>query len=260
MKLRLPLLTAALALVAFSAIASASRATVATTVKIDLAGPAINGFVPLGRATYQETSFGDHRLLLTVSRVHLDAGTVLDVTVDGDSVGSITLKASHGGTLFISESRGDTVPVIDETSAIEVLDAGDVVEWGPPDNPRYSSMYSRMSGVAISGKVPSGRASYRTSDFGFSRKVRVYAQSIKLPEGTTLSLMVNSQDDPLGTCDVNAYRVCAVGYSFQENDTPNKLTVNSELYLVNRGDPADPTDDVTILDTLAYDWIDTSPQ
>jgi hypothetical protein len=69
------------------------------TVKQTLTGPAINGVVPEGLATADQSQFssgGSTILTVTVKNVNLPDGTVLGVVLDFTPVGSITLAGGRG--------------------------------------------------------------------------------------------------------------------------------------------------------------------
>jgi len=69
------------------------------TVKEPLTGPAINGVVPEGLATADQSQFssgGSTILTVTVKSVNLPDGTVLDVVLDFTPIGSITLAGGRG--------------------------------------------------------------------------------------------------------------------------------------------------------------------
>jgi hypothetical protein len=69
------------------------------TVKQPLTGPAINGVVPEGLATADQSQFssgGSTILTVTVKSVNLRDGTVLGVSLDFTPVGSITLSGGRG--------------------------------------------------------------------------------------------------------------------------------------------------------------------
>jgi len=69
------------------------------TVKEPLTGPAINGVVPEGLATADQSQFssgGSTILTVTVKSVNLPDGTVLDVALDFTPIGSITLAGGRG--------------------------------------------------------------------------------------------------------------------------------------------------------------------
>ena len=69
------------------------------TVKETLTGPAINGVVPEGLATADQSRFssgGSTILTVQVKKVNLRDGTVLGVTLDFTPVGSITVAGGQG--------------------------------------------------------------------------------------------------------------------------------------------------------------------
>ncbi|NUR52845.1 MAG: hypothetical protein HOQ29_00195 [Acidobacteria bacterium] len=69
------------------------------TVKEVLTGPGINGVVPEGIATADQSQFlagGSTILTVQVKKVNLRDGTVLGVTLDFTPVGSITLSGGQG--------------------------------------------------------------------------------------------------------------------------------------------------------------------
>jgi hypothetical protein len=69
------------------------------TVKETLSGPAIDGVVPRGVATADQSQFrsgGSTILTVQVRDVNLPDGTVLGVTLDFTPVGSITLADRQG--------------------------------------------------------------------------------------------------------------------------------------------------------------------
>jgi hypothetical protein len=69
------------------------------TVKEVLSGPAINGVVPEGLASADQSRFssgGSTILTVQVKKVNLRDGTVLGVTLDFTPIGSITLVGGQG--------------------------------------------------------------------------------------------------------------------------------------------------------------------
>jgi hypothetical protein len=78
---------------------SSSPSSSGGTVKETLSGPAINGVVPEGLATADQSQFssgGSTTLTVQVKRVNLRDGTVLAVSLDFTPVGSITLAGGQG--------------------------------------------------------------------------------------------------------------------------------------------------------------------
>jgi hypothetical protein len=70
-----------------------------TVVGEQLTGPTLNGVVPNGRATADESQFlcgGSTTLTVEVKDVNLPDGTVLEVTLDFLPVGTITLSRMAG--------------------------------------------------------------------------------------------------------------------------------------------------------------------
>ena len=78
---------------------SSSSSSSGGTVKEVLSGPAINGVVPEGIATADQSKFsagGATTLTVQVKNVKLRDGTVLGVTLDFTPVGSVTLNGGQG--------------------------------------------------------------------------------------------------------------------------------------------------------------------
>ena len=78
---------------------SSSSSSSGGTVKEVLTGPAINGVVPEGLATADQSRFstgGSTILTVQVKKVNLPDGTVLNVTLDFTPIGSLTLTGGQG--------------------------------------------------------------------------------------------------------------------------------------------------------------------
>jgi len=81
-----------------SADSATTQASAGGTVKESLSGAGLNGVVPQGQASVDQSRFasgGDSVLTVQLKSVNLPDGTVLGVTLDFTPMGSITL--SHGG-------------------------------------------------------------------------------------------------------------------------------------------------------------------
>jgi hypothetical protein len=91
-------------------------------VEARLAGAAIGGLTPTGRAKFRSRD-GGRELEVEVERVNLPAGTVLSALVDGARVGSITLAPTLEGEFEIETEHGAAVPDVTSASTVVVTNA-----------------------------------------------------------------------------------------------------------------------------------------
>jgi hypothetical protein len=254
MKVKFGMLVAALAVVAFGWVggqtSNAGPAEGTVALKFDLRGPEISEVVPRGTMRYTSSAFDD-RILLTVSRVMVDQGTVFTARVNSTVIGTITINANHRGRLFLSEDEGDAVPdvVSGDNVTLWYDDDGDeadpevedptpqVVGLRKPTDPKFFYMFTKMTGPAIDGRVPLARATYKETEFGYARTLRVFIQSIRL-QGEVLHLVrrVGATDTEMGTCTVTAAKQCLIKLTIHDDDPVTDLTTSSVLKVLDDDD------------------------
>ncbi|HEX8503204.1 MAG TPA: DUF4214 domain-containing protein [Pyrinomonadaceae bacterium] len=116
---------AALACVALLATLAALAAAPAyandeTIINAGLAGAAIGGQTPTGKAVFRERPVNDRKLQVEVQDVNLPAGTVLSVVVGGQQVGTLTIDSLRAGRLELETGRGQSVPAVTNGTAVAV--------------------------------------------------------------------------------------------------------------------------------------------
>ena len=271
MKVRFGILVAALAIVAFGWVGSSSPSSAGVTssyVKFDLVGPEISDKVPRGSAKFISNAF-DTRFLVTVYRTWLTTGTTLRVFVDDGTtetlLGSFNITDNHSGRLFLSVDGGATIPDITSTWTVNLKNAADeVVLWGQPTNPKYFQMYGKITGpLGANGKFPTGRITYKETDWGYARTVRVFAQNIGIGTGEVLNLYRNTADMGV-SCTVTAVGLCIVQRALHDIDSVHDLTTASNLTLRwthdDDNDPETPDVTDTVASLPAAAWVQVVPR
>ena len=97
-----------------------------------LAGGAIAGLVPSGKADFRAIeSLGRTRLNVEVEDVNL-AGSKVDVFVDGEKIGSITISAApiRGGELELNSQDGQLVPAVKSGALVVVRNGATAILSG----------------------------------------------------------------------------------------------------------------------------------
>ncbi|HXG94953.1 MAG TPA: hypothetical protein VNN73_21620 [Blastocatellia bacterium] len=92
----------------------------ATRIRAQLAGAAINGMVPKGRAEFRARATAS-QLTVQVEDVNLPDGTVLNVLIDNSPVGQITISLLRG-EIQLNTGDGATLPPIGLGTAVVVAD------------------------------------------------------------------------------------------------------------------------------------------
>jgi hypothetical protein len=226
--IRISLALVALAMVGALTLARPASAAI-TTVKMNLAGPAISNVVPYGYLTY--TTDGTYKTLgVSVFRVNLAKNTVLTVRSGTTVIGTMKLRQVNGGaSLDLDTRRGHTVPAITGSSAITVKKAdGTLIASGPQTGPRDYSIKNTFTGPKISGKTPYATIYYKETDYGYTRSFRFTGMFIELP-GQQLELYLNS--NLLGTCTVTSSKVCIINETLLDSESVQHLTTSSVLKL-----------------------------
>src|ERR1044072_1615882 len=116
---------AALAFVALLATLAALAAAPAfaadeVIINAGLAGAAINGQTPSGKAVFRERPGNDLKLEVEVEDVTLAAGTVLNVLVGGQPIGTLTINTLRAGQLELETERGQAVPAVTNGNTVAV--------------------------------------------------------------------------------------------------------------------------------------------
>lgn len=221
------------ALIAGLFILSASVTGAATDVKMDLAGPALQGKVPIGTAQYHgDTDYKTFKLTLT--RIYVAKNTVLTVRIGTTVVGAVKITSPGASALFSLDTRkGDTIPTMTATTAVTVKKADNsLIMAGPQTGPKYLLLRANLTGAAISAVTPSGSASYNETDYGYTRTLRILATSVNLP-GARLDLYVGTTLLPAYYCTVTSSRMCLLTASLKDSDPVSRLTSSSVVKLKN---------------------------
>ncbi|HEX7317449.1 MAG TPA: DUF4214 domain-containing protein [Pyrinomonadaceae bacterium] len=117
---------AALAFVALLATLAALAAAPAfandddVIINAGLAGAAIGGQTPVGKAEFRQRPGNDLKLEVEVQDVNLAAGTVLNVVVGGQQVGTLAIDAFRAGRIELETERGQSVPVVTNGTTVAV--------------------------------------------------------------------------------------------------------------------------------------------
>lgn len=187
-----------------------------------LSGPALNGVTPKGVATHRTKANGSRKFEVEVEDVNLPAGTALDVLVSGNIVGSLILDSLHGGELGLETEHGQVVPaisagtpVIVRTRAAVTIVSGAFAAAAPSPSPGASPSPSPtvdpneviiraiLSGPAINGETPKGKAEHRVRTNG-QRKLEVEVEEVNLPNLTVLDVFVGGTK--IGSLTINSFR------------------------------------------------------
>lgn len=212
---------------------SASGAAAATDIKMDLAGPALQGKVPVGTAQYHgDTDYKTFKL--TVTRVYVPKNTVLTVRIGTAAVGTVKILIPGGSALLSLDTRkGNTIPTMTGTTAVTVKKADNtLVMSGPQTGPKYLLLRASLTGAAIGGVTPSGSASYNETDYGYTRTLRIFATGVNLA-GTRLDLYVGTTLLPAYYCTVTSSKMCLLTASLKDSDPVSRLTSSSVVKLKN---------------------------
>lgn len=249
MKFRLGMLAAALAVVAIGwAGSSKPTAAVSSPVKYDLAGPEISYVdagvtkyrVPRGSFKFSDDTF-DRRVLVTIYNTKLAAGTVMTVRhTHGTTetvLGTFTLSSTGSGRLFMSQDLGDVIPDVVAGDDVEITTGAGptlAVRLHEPRDYKYFQMYSKPTGPAVDGKAPTGRATYKERDYGYTRSLRVFAQNINRA-GDELILYKGADaasDVEMGRCTVSAAMLCIINLTaLHDTDPVSTLSLSNTLKL-----------------------------
>src|SRR5215472_10260399 len=88
-----------------------------------LAGAAINDLTPKGHAKFMMRRDGRSKLNVEIEKVHLPAGTILNVMIDNTTVGQITVGQGLEGELELDSQPGNTVPNVTMGSTIVITNS-----------------------------------------------------------------------------------------------------------------------------------------
>ncbi len=231
MRTRTAILAAIVAVLSLLA-AQIAVASPKTSIVFDLTGAPIANQAPRGKLTYTKDHKGMHRLDVQVRRTDLPDGTMLDVFVDAVNAGQLVLHDSKG-KLRLREKNGDTVPVVTESSAIEVKNGTTTVLANAPDRPRRFAMHARMSGAPVGGAISWGRASYREDDWGNTRRLSVHVRNINLP-GATLDIEIDGV--VVGSIILGPANDGKLSLKTEDGDTVTAMTGSSVLLVKNHAD------------------------
>jgi hypothetical protein len=219
-----------LAIVAVSVLAllvttyRAARADGSSSTKIEaqLSGAMLNGLIPKGKAEFENEN-GAQKFEVEVENVNLPDGTVLNILVDGTRVGTLTLSG-HRGELEIKTNDGGTLPQINSRTRIVITDsAGNTILAGafsnippspsptgspaatpsPTATPTPNEIQATLTGAAIGGVTPEGKAKLETKANG-DREFEVEVEDVNLPDGTVLNVLVDGTK--VGTLTLTLHR------------------------------------------------------
>lgn len=186
---------------------SPTPAGVNAEIEIKLAGAAINGVTPDGRANLERETEGTH-LRVRLNSVNHPDGTVLNVLIDGVKIGTISLS-KQGGELLLRTDRGQPVPpIVNGTTVAVTNQANATILSGsftsslpkpgatPTPTPTLQPgaelrVRILLAGATIGGMMPQGHADFRTRADG-NRTLEVEAEDVNLPQGTSLVVLVNN--------------------------------------------------------------------
>jgi hypothetical protein len=170
-----------------------------------------NTFGPRGQGRYFADTLNNRVFETEVHDVNLPGGTMLGVFLDGEAVGQIRLTNIRSGLLRLTTAMGQTVPTVSAGAVLTVRNGGTTILGGvfrlPPTpsptaspNPTPSAaFYAPLNGPTIAGILPRGMAQY--AEFGTARRLIVYVNQIRMPNGTELGVAVNGA--PVGTITLN---------------------------------------------------------
>lgn len=178
-------------------------------LKAGMTGSQIGGITPIGKAEYKVRPSRNRRSLeVTVSSVNLPAGTTLTVYVNNASVGQMTLSALQSGLMELETNDGDTVPEVTIGMPVAVKQGDTTIvsgNFGDTDDlpgAQGNEATAPLTGAAINGVTPFGRAKYEVE--GANREFKVEFFSVNLAAGTSLGVFVD--DAQVGTMSVSSIR------------------------------------------------------
>ncbi|MCI0485479.1 MAG: hypothetical protein L0229_02650 [Blastocatellia bacterium] len=99
-------------------------------IRAGLAGAAVNGMVPKGKAEFRTRANGARKLNVEGEKINLPEGTILDVLVDDVKIGEITLDAFLRGELQLNTNDSDVVPPVGAGSSVVISDQNGVTILG----------------------------------------------------------------------------------------------------------------------------------
>jgi hypothetical protein len=193
-------------------------------IEAGLAGAAIGGQTPHGKAVFRQRPGNDLKLQVEVQDVNLPAGTVLNVFVGGQQFGTLTIDTLRAGRIELETERGQAVPTVTSGTTVAVRNqAGANIVTGtfgsaapsptpsaspnptpspgatpsptptpgatPSPTPVMNEFDADLTGAAIGGIVPEGDAEYEI-EFG-NREFRIRIENVNLPAGTILDVLVD---------------------------------------------------------------------
>ncbi len=171
-----------------------------TSLVAPLMGAPINGIRPHGAGFYAEFENGTRILSVSVGRVALPRGTVLDISIGGESVGQISIRSGSGG-LRLTTNQGGTVPTPAPDTAVVVKHGETTILAGlfrTPPEPATIRLFAPMEGEAIGDVMPRGVAHYaeRSGDTptgadASARKLGVFVHRVNLPAETVLNVAID---------------------------------------------------------------------
>lgn len=241
-------LVSCLALALVSVKVSADNSDVIT--KASLSGPAINGVTPKGVAVERTSADGRQKFEVEVEDVNLPAGTLLDVLVNGNIVGSLTVNAFREGELELESEHGQVIPVIAAGTMVVVRTrAGATIVSGafsaappaaspaaspsptPKDDPTEVIIHASLSGAAIDGVTPKGKAEHRARANG-QRKLEVEVEDVNLPAGTVLDVLINGQK--VSSLTLNSFHEGELELETEDGQTVPNISAGSSVVVQTR--------------------------
>ncbi|HXI24115.1 MAG TPA: hypothetical protein VNG71_09575, partial [Pyrinomonadaceae bacterium] len=92
----------------------------AVRLEARLAGGAINGLTPKGKAKFLSRPDGRRKLNVEIEKVNVAPGTVLNVLIDNVKVGEIVIGNGLEGELELDMQKGNTVPNVTTSSTVVI--------------------------------------------------------------------------------------------------------------------------------------------
>lgn len=92
----------------------------AVRLEARLAGGAISGLTPKGKAKFLTRPDGRRKLNVEIEKVNVTPGTVLNVLLDNVKVGEIVIGQGLEGELELDTQKGNTVPKVNASSTIVI--------------------------------------------------------------------------------------------------------------------------------------------
>ncbi|HYP52012.1 MAG TPA: hypothetical protein VEQ42_00645, partial [Pyrinomonadaceae bacterium] len=219
------------ALVALLFVAPALAGDDEVIIQAGLAGTAIGGRRPSGKAVFRDRPGNDRKLQVEVQDVNLAAGTVLNVVVGGQQVGTLAINTLRAGRLELETERGQAVPAVANGTPVAVRNqsGANVVSGAfgsaaptptpgaspsptatpspspsatpsPSPSPNPSPSPSPTPGVMneieadLVGAAIGGVVPRGDSEYeieGANREFRVRVENVNLPAGTQLRIFVD---------------------------------------------------------------------